>query len=161
MAARRLLAVLIVLLVVSTAVALLAPSPTRRNEATTTAAPPPAKGPTETVAAPSAGKSVDGLIRTDAPRPPQVEVSPGDQLRLAVAGPEGTDVEIPRLGLTGTLTPFAPAVFYIYLDRQGRFPVRQVPSGKLLGTIVSRREEPSVGGGNGASARQTESPRAG
>ncbi len=70
-------------------------------------------------------------------RPPKtVRIERGDELRLEVAAPFGDDVEIPALGLTGTLTPFAPAQFDLLASKIGTFPVRTVDSGRLAGRLL-------------------------
>jgi hypothetical protein len=72
-----------------------------------------------------------------APKTARIEL--GDQLRLSVMAPFGADVEIPGLGLTGSLTPFAPAQFDLLATRTGRFAVRAVETGRLVGTLLVGR----------------------
>jgi hypothetical protein len=70
-------------------------------------------------------------------RPPKtVRIERGDELRLEVAAPFGDDVEIPALGLTGTVTPFAPAQFDLLASKIGTFPVGTVDSGRLAGRLL-------------------------
>jgi hypothetical protein len=73
-------------------------------------------------------------------RPPKtVRIERGDELRLEVAAPFGDDVEIPALGLTAAMTPFAPAQFDLLATETGTFPVRTVHSGTLAGRILVGR----------------------
>lgn len=70
-------------------------------------------------------------------RPPKtVRIERGDELRLEVAAPFGDDVEIPALGLTGAVTPFAPAQFDLLASKIGTFPVRTVDSGRPGGRLL-------------------------
>jgi hypothetical protein len=70
-------------------------------------------------------------------RPPKtVRIERGDELRLEVAAPFGDDVEIPALGLTAAVTPFAPAQFDLLASEIGTFPVRTVDSGRLAGRLL-------------------------
>jgi hypothetical protein len=70
-------------------------------------------------------------------RPPKtVRIERGDELRLEVAAPFGDDVEIPALGLTATVTPFAPAQFDLLATETGTFPVKTVETGRLAGRLL-------------------------
>jgi hypothetical protein len=70
-------------------------------------------------------------------RPPKtVRIERGDELRLEVSAPFGDDVEIPALGLTGAVTPFAPAQFDLLASKIGTFGVRTVNSGRLAGQLL-------------------------
>jgi hypothetical protein len=136
MAARRLVIVMLVLLGISTLAAALVP--TDRNDSATEA--------TDTVDAgsdekPERQNGASRLVRrririTD--KPAVVHVHPGEQVRLAVAGPFGDDIEIPALGLTAAMTPYAPATFDLIVPEPGTFAVRAVQTGMLVGRIEAR-----------------------
>ena len=139
MAARRLVIVMVVLLGLSTLAAALVPTPDPPPE------PPPARAdkPRERSGngasgyAPLGGGVVNARLAISNRRQPPVRVRPGDQLLLAVHGPVGDDIEIPAFGLTEAMTPYAAARFDILIDRSGRFAVRAVEAGRVVGTIVA------------------------
>jgi hypothetical protein len=138
-AARRLVIVMVVLLGLSTLATALVPAPDRRDEPATTA-----EGPTgekrdtgRSGYAPLPGRVVQGHLAISNEPQPDIQVRPGDQLKLMVSGPVGDDVEIPAFGLTETLSPQAAARFDILVDRPGAFEVRAVEADRLIGRIVS------------------------
>ncbi|HEY8778715.1 MAG TPA: hypothetical protein VIL93_02905, partial [Solirubrobacterales bacterium] len=109
MAARRLVVVMLVLLLLSTLAAAFLPTPDkkqatpvhkRKHQANSVErAPPPSK----------TGLLLVSRMRISNRPPKTVRIERGDELRLEVAAPFGDDVEIPALGLTAAVTPFAPA----------------------------------------------------
>jgi hypothetical protein len=132
-AARRLVAVMLVLLALSTIAAVLLPAPGRRNPVT--------PGHMQSRGSTAHDRGQAGLLlvtrmRISNRRPKIVRIERGDQLRLEVAAPFGDDVEIRRLGLTGTGTPFAPAQFDLFARHTGSFPVRAEASGRLVGWLL-------------------------
>ena len=141
MAARRLLIVMLVLLGISTLAAALVPTPDRSGSPT---------GATDTVDTGSEDKperrqATSRLVRRRirvGDKPAVVHVHPGEQLRLAVGGPFGDDIEIPALGLTATMTPYAPATFDVIVPESGTFAIRAVQTGRLVGRIESRPAQP-------------------
>ena len=137
MAARRLVIVMLVLLGLSTLAAAVVPGPERntptetgtidsRPNAGSAASPPPSR----------AGLVERGLRISAAPE--TVTVRPGDELRLAVSGPYGDEITIPRFGLTQTMTPYAPARFDILIGEAGSVAIIAEGSGRVVGRIVSR-----------------------
>jgi hypothetical protein len=141
-AARRLVIVMLVLLAISTLAAALLPPP--EDE------PPPAterpqERPQQPEAAEGAKQEGEGLLlvarlRLAGATPRVVQVERGDELRLDVLAPFGADLEIPGFGLTGTVTPSAPAHFDLLATRAGEFPIWIVgvrkPAARIL---VGRR----------------------
>jgi hypothetical protein len=136
-AARRLVIVMLVLLAISTLAAALLPQPdsdeaaTDRQRTSTREPPPPANPKTQVT-----GVLLVARMPISLQRPKTVRIERGDQLRLDVLAPFGADLEIPALGLTGTVTPSAPAQFDLLGRETGRFPVRLVDSGQLAGTVL-------------------------
>jgi hypothetical protein len=130
------LIVMLVLLGISTLAAALVP--TDRNDSPSEA--------TDTVDAgseekPDRRQPASRLVRrrirvTD--KPAVVHVRSGEQVRLAVSGPFGDDIEIPALGLTAAMTPYAPATFDLIVPGPGTFAVRAVQTGMLVGRIEAR-----------------------
>jgi len=135
-AARRLVVVMLVLLLLSTLAAAFLPTPdkkqatpvhTRKHEANAGGrAPPPAH----------TGLLLVSRMRISNRPPKTVRIERGDELRLEVAASFGDDVEIPALGLTAALTPFAPAQFDLLATETGTFPVRTVDTGRLAGRLL-------------------------
>lgn len=141
MAARRLVIVMLVLLGISTLAAALVPTPDRDGTES---------GPTDTVDPGTPreperelpqGRFVQRHLRID-DKPATVRVRPGDQLHLTVGGPLSDDITIPALGLTATLTPYAPAVFDVLVPRTGTFAIRALNIETVVGRIESRRPTP-------------------
>ena len=149
MAARRLVVLLVVLLGLATAIAALAPTPAQRKQTSTAA------NATGTTGSGSPRSLIDpaqkpvvnpGTVRAHVEvsnRPPKtIRVAPGDRLVLSVGASYGADVEIPAFGLTGTFTPYAPAVFDLIVLHPGTFPVRTVRSGRVVALISSGQPLP-------------------
>ncbi len=137
MAARRLIAVMLVLLFLSSLAAALAPVERPSEEPTTTT--------TETVpsAAPGQGELIREVIDARAPRPRTIEAKVGDQLQLRVTGRRPATIELAGLGPTDDLDPLAPAMFDVLLNTKGSYAVRELESGRKIGTIeVSPRRAP-------------------
>jgi hypothetical protein len=137
MAARRLVIVMLVLLGISTLAAALVPTPDRDGAES---------GPTDTVDPGAAGgpqreqpqgRFVRRNLRID-DKPATVRVRPGDQLHLTVGGPFSDDIVVPALGLTATMTPYAPAAFDVLIPRAGTFAIRALDMKLVVARIVSR-----------------------
>lgn len=139
MAARRLVVVMLVLLAVSTLAAALLPQPERTETPPAQKQPKQKRPAQETPAAGEGGLLLEARMRVGRREPKTVRVQLGDQLQLAVAAPFGDDVEIPALGLTVPVTPYAPAIFDLLADSRGTFPVRTVDSGLLAGRLLVGR----------------------
>ena len=135
MAARRLVVVMLVLLAVSTLAAALLPQPERTEEPPPQPRSKPKQPATEGPQA-NGGVLLDARMRLGRREPKTVTVRSGDQLRLAVTATFGDDVEIPALGLTQPVTPFAPATFDLLASRRGTYPVRAVDSGLVAGRVL-------------------------
>ena len=141
MAARRLVVVMLVLLAVSTLAAALLPPP--EGDEPASQAPPrnEKRSPTAAPRPQETGLLLVSRMALTRRGPKTVRVELGDELRLAVSASFGADIEIPGLGLTATLTPFAPAQFDLLATRIGRFPVRVVETGRLAGTLLVGRPD--------------------
>jgi hypothetical protein len=136
-AARRLVIVMLVLLAVSTLAAAFLPPPHPDSTTTTETR---RRGPRpKPVPVPPSGLLLASRMHLTARTPKTVRVELGDELRLSVAAPFGDDVEIPRLGLTAAVTPFAPAQFDLFAGELGSFGVRGVDSGLPGGRILMGR----------------------
>jgi hypothetical protein len=135
-AARRLVIVMLVLLGASTLAAALLPAPDTRDAATTTTGPQAQQKPSRSQAT---GLLLAARMQLGRREPKKVRVLSGDELRLMVAAPFGDDIEIPGLGLTQPVTPFAPASFDLLALRRGTYPVRAVDSGLLAGRLLVAR----------------------
>jgi hypothetical protein len=135
-AARRLVFVMLVLLLLSTLAAAFLPTPHKKQA---TPVPKPkhqAKARGHAPRPTNTGLLLVSRMRISNRPPKTVRIERGDELRLEVAAPFGDDVEIPALGLTGTVTPFAPAQFDLLASKIGTFPVRTVDSGRLAGRLL-------------------------
>jgi hypothetical protein len=138
-AARRLIAVMLVLLFLSSLAAALAPVERQSDETSTST--------TETTAGPEPGRGdlVRATLDGSAKGPQRVRASVGDQLQLRVTSRQPGTVELVGLGPTEDVDPVAPALFDVLLEAPRDYAVRELESGRKLGTIsVSRpaRKEP-------------------
>jgi hypothetical protein len=138
-AARRLVVVMLVLLAVSTLAAALLPPPENRETPPAQTRPKEQRQTREPQRAEQDGLLLAARMRLGRREPKTVRIELGDQLRLNVAAPFGDDVEIPALGLTQAVTPFAPATFDLLATRIGTFPVRAVDSGLVAGRLLVGR----------------------
>jgi hypothetical protein len=138
MAARRLVAVLVVMLVLSTVAAVLVPAPRRPIGTDTTTTSSTMTRSTEPDR--TRGRLVTATMHADSPRPP-VKLHVGDQLRLRVASSRSDQVKLDGFGLVEAVDSTAPALFDIFADRRGRFGVRLLSSGRLVGRIVITRRD--------------------
>jgi hypothetical protein len=128
---------MLVLLVISTLAAAFLPTP-HKNQATPDHA-KRGRQPNRSEAEPrprNTGLLLVSRMRISNRPPKTVRIERGDELRLEVAAPFGDDVEIPALGLTGAVTPFAPAQFDLLASKIGTFPVRTVDSGRPAGRLL-------------------------
>jgi hypothetical protein len=133
LAARRLIAVMLVLLFLSSLAAALAPVDERVDSDSTTTAPLP-EPPTER------GELKRESLEADAKRPATVRATVGDQLQLRVTAKRPGTIELAGLDADEDVDPDAPALFDVLLERVGRFRVREVESGRVVGLIeVSAR----------------------
>ena len=130
MAARRLIAVMLVLLFLSSLAAALAPVEPRDGTTTATT--------TEPVSEPAAGRGalLRETIDAAAKRPARIEASVGDQLQLRVTARRPGSIQLVGLGADEDIDSLAPALFDVLLDRPGKFPVREVQSGRRIGLIL-------------------------
>src|ERR1700730_1709249 len=129
---------MLVLLAISSLAAALLPGPKPKRATTTTTKPSkPKQGTTASVPRPApTGLLLVSRMRISHQPPKTVRIERGDELRLEVAAPFGDDVEIPGLGLTTAVTPFAPAQFDLFASRIGSYPVTTVDSGRLAGLLL-------------------------
>jgi hypothetical protein len=153
MAARRLILVMLGLLGISILLSFVVPQPERNNEDQTTAVTGStgstgatgSTGPTGDTA--PADRDLDGTtvratleVDPDKPRRQGKEpcAKPGDRLVLSVASTVPVDVGLPAFGRTGSVTPYAPAVFDLVLPAgEKRFSVVDLATGDLLGEFRS------------------------
>jgi hypothetical protein len=136
MAARRLVAVLVVMLVLSTVAAVLVPAPRRpigTDSTTTSSTTTRSAEPDRT-----RGRLVTATMSAERSRPP-VKLHVGDQLRLRVVSSRSDQVKLDGFGLVEAVDRSAPALFDIFADRRGRFGVRLLSSGRVVGRIVISR----------------------
>ena len=156
MAARRLLIIMLVLLGISSVIAIALPKPDR-NDSSRESVATGASGETGQTGATGAtgdtgptGSSgntgVNGVqsgpaartVALGAHKPVKIETEAGSRLILTVTSEEGSEVEIPALGLSGFADRFAPAVFDVILPPdKGRYSVR-APGEKPAAEIVAR-----------------------
>jgi hypothetical protein len=111
----------------------IAPAP-RRDSPT----PPPASP-----APPSAVEEASLTFRAPAAKGARARrhVEPGTHVLVVVAARRPGQADIPRLGLTGTVTAHAPALFDLVAPDEGRYRVVFTPtagSPARVGTLVSR-----------------------
>jgi hypothetical protein len=87
------------------------------------------------IAAPSrpAPPEVERTIGVTAPQ--TVAVGEGALLRLTVVGDLLDTVEIPGLGQLAAIAPDTPAVFDVFADQRGSYPVRLVSTGRQIGLV--------------------------
>src|SRR5690349_16049670 len=71
----------------------------------------------------------------DVTAPQTVAVGEGALLRLTVAGNVLDSVEITGLGQVAAIAPESPAVFDLFADRRGSYPVRLVGTGQEVGLV--------------------------
>jgi hypothetical protein len=139
MAARRLLIVLIILLVISTVAAFLAPGPNNESRPPTTIGSTPTRTTTASEPPPS-GRLVRASMDSDADSPPTVRLRVGDQLSLRVSSRASDQVEIVGLGLVEAVDRDAPALFDVFADRPGSYPVLLLRADETVGAIrIERR----------------------
>jgi hypothetical protein len=92
----------------------------------------------------SQGELLRETIDAEAKRPPAIAARVGDQLQLRVEVGRPATLELVGLGDIEDADPVAPALFDVLLDTEGRFRVRELESGRRLGTIeVSPPQAPT------------------
>ena len=138
MAARRLVIVMLILLAISTLAAALLPPPAR---VPTTSTPQPRRNQKEPRSAyvprpVGVRLLLVGRMRVSGRPPKTLRIERGDQLRLEVTAGFGDDIEIPALGRTAPVTPFAPASFDLLATRRGSFAVQATHTGRLAGWLL-------------------------
>jgi hypothetical protein len=136
------------LLFLSSLAAALAPVE-RRSEDTSTST-------TEAVTEPVAtgGDPVRATLDARDGRARPIRATVGDQLQLRVLSKRVATIELVGLGPIADVGPLAPARFDVLLERQGRFPVRELESKRrTLGTIVVSRPAPKEPGPEQAPSR--------
>lgn len=152
MAPRKLIIAMLVLLGFSTGLAVLAPDPPQPERQVIEAEPQPGNSPEQPVEpAATGGRAADAPgeregaetvtreITVRAGQSPRlVTARPGDRLVLEVETDRTAVIEVTGLGLTGTATPYAPAIFDVLLPTgPDRYEVRRQPGRPLL-TIAVR-----------------------
>ena len=120
---------MLVLLFLSSLAAALAPVEPR-DETTSTTTEPLAG------AEPERGELLRETIDVPAKRPNTIRARTGDQLQLRVTARRPGTIELVGLGADEDVDPVAPALFDVLLDRPGRFPVRELGSGRRVGLIL-------------------------
>src|SRR5919204_4166454 len=122
---------MLVLLAISTLAAVLLPTPQSHGPATVPSS-KAGRGPgSNRPGILTRGLLLVARMRISARPPKTVRIERGDQLRLGVAAPFGSDIEIPGFGLDSPVTRFAPAQFDLLASQTGSFAVRTASSGKL------------------------------
>jgi hypothetical protein len=131
---RRALLLFALVLGLTALAASIAPAP-HRDEAPL----PPAPAPSRAAAADA---SITFRAPTAKRRPPRRRVALGSHLTVAVAATRPGQADIPRLGLTASVTASAPAQFDLLVPDAGRYDVLFTPTDGAparVGTLVSRR----------------------
>jgi hypothetical protein len=127
---------MLVLLLLSTLAAAFLPTPDKKQASPVHKGKHPANTGGRAPAPTKTGLLLVSRMRISNRPPKTVRIERGDELRLEVAAPFGDDVEIPALGLTASVTPFAPAQFDLLATEIGIFPVRTVDSARLAGRLL-------------------------
>jgi hypothetical protein len=178
MAARRLILVMLGLLGISILLSFVVPQPESNNEEEATAV-------TGTTGAtgPSGATGPTGATGDTAPRDQSLDrttvtatlevnpeepgkrqgrepcARPGDRLVLTVASTVPVDVGLPAFGRTGSVTPYAPAVFDLLLpEGRKKFSVTNLATGDLLGEFRSGGCSTAGGGAENGQGRGTAGP---
>lgn len=132
---------MLVLLAIATLAAALLPVPEPRRAATTGPRDARADRPREPRRPTDTGMLLVARMRIGEDGPKTVRIETGDQLQLSVAAPFGADLEISGLGLTGVVTPSAPARFDVFATRPGAYPVRAIDPPALAGHLLVGDDE--------------------
>jgi hypothetical protein len=134
MVARRLLLLLALLMLMAALAAQISPPADRSDRA-------PERAPTAAPETPGTGtgQQIEQTIQAGGAGTSIIEAKAGDTLRLTVEGDDLATVEVEGLDQIHVITPDSPAVFELYLDREGTFPVLVEESGREIARIeVSR-----------------------
>ncbi|MGI8920944.1 MAG: hypothetical protein ACR2HD_04605 [Solirubrobacteraceae bacterium] len=86
--------------------------------------------------------SVQGSLPGDQAAPTTVSAHVGQLVVLTVSAPQPDSVTIAGLDLYHAADPSTPAKFSLVPARSGRFPVRLVSNGRVLGVLVVHRPAP-------------------
>jgi len=122
---------MILLLVISSVAAALVPVDRGTEEPTSSTA-------TTGESAQAGGELRTETLRTGAPEPRVIELRLGDQLSLRVTSRAPDQVEIPDFGELADVDRDAPARFDLLPFEPGRYAVRLVDAGQVVGRIVVR-----------------------
>jgi hypothetical protein len=95
----------------------------------------PSPTPTGTVTADPDGRPVEKTVET-AKSPAKVTVDKGDLVRLTVQGDVLDSVQLDNE--IEPINPVSPAVFELYADDPGEYPIDLVSSKRRVGTLVIR-----------------------
>jgi hypothetical protein len=111
-------------------------------------APPPERSdqsaePTPTVAEPrrsaESGQIIERTLKVGGAGTTLIQASPGQTIRLVVEGDSLASVELKGLDIIETVAPDSPAMFDIYADREGTFPVVALESEREIARIEISR----------------------
>jgi hypothetical protein len=134
MLGRRFLLLVAVLMGLTALAASVAPrEPLVRDRRAATPSPTPTSEPT--VTADDTVRTVEKTIGT-AEEPAKITVRTGDLVRIAVTGDELDSVRL--LDKIESIDAESPAVFEIYADRPGTYPIELVEGERRVGTLVVR-----------------------
>jgi hypothetical protein len=143
MAARRLLILMLAVLAVSTLAAALV-APPRSPEPTTTATDEKEDAKTKPLLD-STGRLVEAKMNISKARPETIRARRGDQLAITVRSRTGGQIEMPAFGLIEDVGRDDPARFDLLADRRGKFAVRLVGSGRVIGRVRVGTTHPTQG----------------
>lgn len=155
MAPRRLIALMIGLLLFSSVITALIP--TNKPDSLDTTSPATGRE-TAKPRLPTGGELLNKTIHAGkSAKRPVLSATVGDQMSLRVIGARATTVELQGLGATSDLAPGTPARFNVLLLEPGRYPVKELQSGRVLGEIQVVPREPAPGP-NAGSRKQNHGP---
>jgi hypothetical protein len=136
MLGRRLLVLVAVLMGLTALAASLAPPPPERGSTGTATPTPSPTASAEASPAARPGATVTGrLSATSSAAPRQITAARGDLVDLVVTGDVVDTVAITGLPVLEPIDPDSPARVELFADTPGRFAIRLLDSGRLLGTL--------------------------
>lgn len=140
MEARRILLVLAIILLVTAAAASIVPAPEEPAPERPERSEPP--GAEAVVPPADPGGGATEVVFSAQGKPQARSVEQDSHVIVTVEGPELGEVELAGLGRIAPLAPQTPAIFDLFTDRPGRFPVLYMPADggeRRLGTLVVGR----------------------
>ncbi len=132
---RFLLLVALLMGVTAVAASLAPPDPSVRRNRERTAQPTPSPAITS---APVESRTVERTLDASQPQVRTVRAHVGDLLRLEVRSAEPGAVAIEGLDRNAAVDPSTPALFEVFADAPGSYPIVLVDDGRRVGTLVIR-----------------------